>query len=804
MTAIATVVADLAEIAVRWVGGSAVPMSGLVRRRVEGYLRGPDCASLLELLCQLDHTEEGEFHRVADRGELAEAFRRELQRAVRREDPESAEFASSVWAMIERVVPLRTAGASGRIQIKVAGPDRPIAERLGLAVDTARRAAARATGEVIRAATARAHDRLVMPHSKPDFRISVDRIYVPRKLRCGHDLIGEDEVTDRRFVVVGNPGAGKSTFIRRLLHRAALVPLLVQLKQHQKLAGDFVTIITQELRTLTQRVEDPRHVADLLDAGEAVVVFDGLDEVGDIQARRAAVVAIEAFAARFPLARIVVTCRQESYPVAKFDDTVFPVHWLPDFDPDQVARYVHTWFGLMGAAARAEVFLRDSEHLTDLRSNPLMLSLLCMLYQSEGYIPENTADVYRECSELMLVRWDALSQVPSVIRSVKLAKFLVQELAQHFFFGLAGQGDEGEQALERLVVAHLSEREEEGAQSYHQQAREFLDYCAERAWVLTQVDTSPEGERRFGFTHRTFMEYYTACYVLRTRETAEEIVECLLPMIISGRSLVVPQIALQLYDVHRADGGDTCVRLLLENAKDEVPVITFCVTFLEHNRLRRATTEALLEQAFELLGRTGDPVLFDALKAVRRVKRTRTASVARAVLAKSTPGCDLRLGAGMVVRVPSVAYEVALGEVRHGIEHPMVFARSHGDAALLYARLPGADGYVSGPAIKAIRDGRLDSLVFKHLLVFWEAVLPIPASALRVVVEELRQLNMGGFSASKTSAFFLMIEAASSDPSPEVGRRLIERCQPSDETRSFRELLERWGRGEVALVDPDR
>ncbi|WP_330277922.1 NACHT domain-containing protein [Lentzea sp. NBC_00516] len=807
MTAIATVVADLAETALAWVRNSSVPMSALVRRRISDYLGGPDCASLLELLCQLEHTEQGAFQQAAERAELAEAFRREFQRAVHLETPESADFAASLWGVIEQNAPFRVLDVRDRIRIKVTGPERPIAERLALAVDMGRRTESRATGEVIRTAMARAHDRMVMPHSKADFRFPVDQIYVRRRLRLGRGSVGEDEVGDRRFVVVGNPGAGKSTFIRRLLHRAPLVPLLVQLKQHQKLAEDFVTIISGELRPLTQRVVPRRHVADLLDAGEALVVFDGLDEVGDIQARRSAVAAIEAFAARFPLARIVVTCRQESYPAARLEDTTFPVYRLPDFDPDQVGHYVRTWFALVYAAGRAEAFLRDSGHLADLRSNPLILSLLCMLYQSEGYIPENTADVYRECSELMLVRWDAVSQVPSVIRSVKLAKFLVQELAQHFFFGLGGQGDEGEKTLERLVVAHLSEREEEGVQSYHQQAREFLDYCAERAWVLTQVDTSPEGERRFGFTHRTFMEYYTACYVLRTRETAEDIVECLLPMIVSGRSLVVPQIALQLYDVHRADGGDTCVRLLLENAKDELAVITFCVTFLEHNRLRRATTEALLEQAFELLGRTGDQILFDALKAVRRVKRTRTASVARAVLARSAPGGDLRLGAGMVVRVPSVAYEVALGEVRHGIEHPMMFARAHGHAALLYARLPGVDGYVPGPAVKAIRDGGLDSLVFLHLLVYWEAVLPIPASVLRVVVEELRRLNVRGFPASKAPAFLAftaLVEAASSDPSPDLGRLLVARCDLPDEARSFRELLERWGRGEVALVDPDR
>lgn len=810
MTAIATVVADLAETAFEWVRDSPVPMSRLVRRRISDYLRGPDCASLLELLCRLEHTEKGKFQQVADRSELAEAFRREFQRAVRTETPESFDFASSLWGVIEQNAPFRSVDVDDRdrIRIKVTGPERPIAERLALALDTGRRAASRATGEVIRAGMTRAHDRMVMPHSKADFRLPVDQIYVSRKLRLADDVFGENEVTDRRFVVVGNPGAGKSTFVRRLLHRAELVPLLVQLKQHQRIDEDFVTIITRGLRPLIQSVVPRQHVADLLDAGEAVVIFDGLDEVGAIGSRRAAVAAIEAFAARFPLARIVVTCRQESYPVATLDETLFPVYWLPDFDSGQVERYVHTWFALVHAYGRVEGFLRDSEHLADLRSNPLMLSLLCMLYQSEGYIPENAADVYRECAELMLVRWDAISQVPSVIRSVKLAKFLVQELAQHFFFALDGKGDEGEKTLERLVVAHLREREEEGTQSYHQQAREFLDYCAERAWLLTQVDTSLEGERRFGFTHRTFMEYYTACYVLRSRDSAEEIVDCLLPMITSGKSSVVPQIALQLYDVYRADGGDTCVALFLERARRNLAVVTFCVAFLEHNNLLRATTEALLEQAFELLGETGYSPLYKTLKAVRRVKRTRTATVARAVLARTAnePGTDLRLGAGMVVRVPSVAFETRLGELRHGrlFAGALDFLRVHGHAPLVYVHLPGKDGYVPGPAVRVRGDGGKTNQAQVRLLSAWAEVVPIPASVLPAIEAEIGLPDVEFLVRVRNYGLVGIIAVIRAAVDGELDDQLARHLQDRPELAEVRELLDRWKRGEVALVDPDR
>ncbi|SER31675.1 NACHT domain-containing protein [Lentzea xinjiangensis] len=831
------------------VAGSEQQMSASVRRRLVGYLRSSDCVSLIELLCNVEHSSQADNPRLADRRQLREAFREEFVRAVRIDVAESREFAAGLWAEAERVV-RELAGkvpGSDKIVIRATGPERPVRERLALAIDEARHRVALDIGVVIRQATAAAHERMIMPHSKADYRFLMEQIYVPRVVQATgprglrETRIHETALTARRFVVVGNPGAGKSTFIRRLVHRVAgdddrVVPMVLLLKQHQALREDFATTLARELRPLVQREVRRQEIADLFDSGAGLVVFDGLDEVGDANERRTAVAAIEAFAARFPLARIVVTCREESYPVARLDGETFPVYRLPDFDQAQVGLYVHTWFELvphhaLSSQSRATAFLHDSEHVHDLRSNPLMLSLLCMLYQNEGYIPENTADVYRECAELMLVRWDAVSHVPSLIKSsVKLAKILVQELARYFFFELDGREAATEKTLRRLVVAHLEAREEEVTRTYHQQAQDFLDYCAERAWVLTQVDTTPDGERLFGFTHRTFMEYYTACHVLRTHESAEELVACLLPMITSGKSHVVPLVALQVYDMNRADGGDTCLRLFLDAAENglgrsaEVALIMFCLGFLEHNTAHHATVEALLEHAFALLGATGSLELRAVLVKLRGWRKARVASAARAVIARTADRrdefADIRLGAGLVVREPAVAYEVALGEARHNLADPARFVLRHRRRTLVYALLPG-DGteYVAGPLMRACGEGgRLAMIAFgPYLVVGLTDLLPIPASVVPKLVANLVtpmpiDWFTGLFCVIAAAAFEVGLGCRVSgglfDPPTgsrqRLGEYLLAACPDSGGLEALRGCLRRWTAEEMSFVDLTR
>ena len=46
-------------------------------------------------------------------------------------------------------------------------------------------------------------------------------------------------------------------------------------------------------------------------------------------------------------------------------------------------------------------FISESASVADLRSNPLMLALLCILYRGAGSLPRNRTEVYEQCASML-------------------------------------------------------------------------------------------------------------------------------------------------------------------------------------------------------------------------------------------------------------------------------------------------------------------------------------------------------------------------------------------------------------------
>ena len=428
-----------------------------------------------------------------------------------------------------------------------------------------------------------------------------------------------------RTVLLGDPGGGKTTSANVLADffasdPARKIPFFVTLREYAtKIPPQWSVTgyIEQTLSTLYQCGPPDGLVERLLLTGQAVVIFDGLDELLDTSRRREVSERVEQFCSAFPLTQVLVTSRVVGYDQARLDDTQFNCFRLSGFGDDEVAEYVGKWFATQDGIARAaataktEAFLSESANATDLRTNPLLLSLMCILYRGGGSLPGDRAGIYARCAELMLRKWDEQRDLYRKLGSDHLVDPTLRYLAWWLFTRKDSQTAATEGELISKTTEFLHGRGYETEEEARAAAREFIAFCRGRMWVFSDAGTTADGEELYGFTHRTFMEYFAAWHLAATSDTPEDLARVLAPHISSEGWSVVGELAIKIKSEMSDRGADRIYAALLDPALapgDRGPLVGFLAEQLPSARPAPTTVRDLTRYALDYAVRPGKPV----------------------------------------------------------------------------------------------------------------------------------------------------------------------------------------------------
>jgi hypothetical protein len=482
------------------------------------------------------------------------------------------------------------------------------------------------------------HGRIEPPNYEGAEAIPLERLYVEPSFFTEDHVSGRrlrrltaDEVRNRiqRLVILGNPGAGKSSFSAALCHRLAVdparegthrgvVPFLVVLRDfaRAKQGGHSIVQFIEERCSSTYQTPPPEHAVEyLLASGRAMVIFDGLDELLEVRDRQAIRNAVETFATLFPFTPIVVTSRIVGYPDAPLDQRRFDRAYIDDFDVAQVGEYVEKWFSLDARftptqrAGRVAAFLKESETVEDLRRSPLLLALMCSIYRRQNYIPRHRAEVYSECAEMLFERWDRGRQI-DVDRPIEAHLTpALQHIAQWMFTDTSLHGGVTHRQLVEQARRYIEREVVDNAAEARVLAERFVGFCHGRGWVLVETGTTAGDERLYGFVHRTFLEFFTAAWFAASAASSEQLASELLPHVEGGGWDLVALLVMQLRDtsvrgsttelldllLQRASAGDSQVRGRLLSVA--VRTLEFLVP---RPSVRRALTKAAVEHRLEM------------------------------------------------------------------------------------------------------------------------------------------------------------------------------------------------------------
>ncbi|MBD1824175.1 NACHT domain-containing protein [Cyanobacteria bacterium FACHB-DQ100] len=325
-----------------------------------------------------------------------------------------------------------------------------------------------------------------------------------------------------RLMVLGSPGIGKSTFLRKVglealkwqtaRFRHELIPVFIELKQFGDRHSEIEKLIAEEFETCGFPNAET-FTQNLLQAGKLLILLDGLDEVPTIHADRA-IEQIGKLVDRYDKNRFIASCRIAAYKggFPRFKDVT-----MANFSDSQIETFVRQWFRREPKIAdQYWELLNSSDYkaVKELGQTPLLLTLLCAVYDESQSLPKHRAALYGEALEVWLKKWAAERRVhrdPIYQElNLQLEQVLLSEIAYQSFAEdqLFFSKRELTEQIRAFLVNNLN-------------APKHLD--AEAALYAIQVQQGILVERArdtFSFSHLTFQEYLTAQYIVDEQQLA--------------------------------------------------------------------------------------------------------------------------------------------------------------------------------------------------------------------------------------------------------------------------------------------
>ena len=375
------------------------------------------------------------------------------------------------------------------------------------------------------------------------------------------------------LVLLGDPGIGKSTFLNYvawLLSRPAenalidrmgwRLPLPMVLRELPvRGVTDFDGLLEAFLGrevSAPLREDGGRYVRQALAEGQAFVLLDGIDELGDREARENLRSAVFDGMARFPDCRWLLTSRIVGYDEVPFDsvrirgdeppflekpdgelrDTILhrrpreflpkrsefrggqiPIRYIAPFDDRRIMAFARNWYirreaSASRASANADHLVRAvhaDESILRLARVPNLLTMMALIHRIEATLPHGRALLYERIAEAYLESIDKFRGIESSPHDLPRKKgWLARVGFEMQRRRMVEDETDGTNILMDVATVREWLSEEMGRTdtvTNIPSAEEFLKVTGRRSGLFL-----PRGEGRYAFVHLSFQEYFAA------------------------------------------------------------------------------------------------------------------------------------------------------------------------------------------------------------------------------------------------------------------------------------------------------
>ncbi len=332
-----------------------------------------------------------------------------------------------------------------------------------------------------------------------------------------------------KLMILGQPGAGKTTFVKQIAllcnrgqYEQDLVPCFIQLRSWLMNCSDQgIDLLAYFMNQVKNSGLSKQQGMMLLNEGKCLFLLDGLDEVSQ-QERVDLARNIDDFAQEFYKNKIIITCRPA---LQTFHFQGFIYVEMACFDRLQIEEFAKGWFVATAkdkktGKSQAEQFIQelekaDNQPLLELGITPILLNLMCSVFQEKSSLPNQRYKVYQAGLDILLQRWDQSKGIErdSFDKNLPLAhkmKLLCQIAAITF--------EEERYFFESRYILGIIEE--------YMQENLTIDFDVEDLWlareeILKSLEANhglliEQAKDIYSFSHLTFHEYLTARKIVMT------------------------------------------------------------------------------------------------------------------------------------------------------------------------------------------------------------------------------------------------------------------------------------------------
>lgn len=356
-------------------------------------------------------------------------------------------------------------------------------------------------------------------------------------------------------VLLGDPGSGKTTLLRfaavwfaggvkiegATAPKKSVLPLFLPFREYVQACAknecSLLNFLEDQAANHLQVKLPEGFLETAIEKGDAVLLLDGLDEVGDSGARQAMLERVLAFCAQYPRLPVLITSRVAGYdeaPLPKEERGGFRHFRLASFSDKDLALFVRNWYAVqepVDSAARDEgvedlsAAFRADPRVRELAKNPLLATLIALVHRFEAHLPGERAKLYELCIKTLLETWPAARKRRFEEIDEGLQRAYLEDLA------LRMQEERKLSAsrvvvigLERLVstlVEILLARNKEDPEVVRRRIERWVQHLDQGTGLLVEQRPS-----MYAFFHFSFLEYLAACALDRgARPALERVVE---------------------------------------------------------------------------------------------------------------------------------------------------------------------------------------------------------------------------------------------------------------------------------------